>query len=127
MRLAHGVTRSVLLIGKYAIKTPSIRNGWVHFLHGILSNIEEYNFTVLADHWHLCPVLWKSWGGFAVIMPRCEELTPDEYWEMTINAIKDEDPDYPHQWYGINKIDWKINNFGKLNGRIVLLDYGELT
>lgn len=118
----NGITRAVLLIGPYAIKFPRWRYGWFKYLCGLRSNMTERQFAPLSDEYFLAPTIWAAWGGFMNVQRRCIPLTDDE-WERI---------DVPEselklmEWHGMD-CDFKRDNFGTLDGRIVLLDYGELT
>lgn len=105
----QGVTRVVYLTKKYAIKFPRIFKGWKMFIQGMFSNLSEYECWKCTESEFLCPVLY-SFGGFFIIMPRVTtDLTMDE-----INkALPDEDPGEDRHW----------NNYGRLNGKIVCIDY----
>lgn len=116
IQTASGVTRRVFLIAEHAIKVPRVRYGWDKFLRGLLSNIQEQRFSCMSAQFSLCPTRWSMWGGWLNIQQRCKPLT-DEEW-ATIEHFSD--------WNGFS-CDFKRENFGTLNGRIVLLDYGELT
>lgn len=121
MRLiTKGVTRLVILTQDYAIKIPKPRI-WNHFLRGLLANMEErliweianISDSVLADcKEHLCPVVWCSWGGWILVMKRAEDLEPDEAFEP-IERLKTLCGDH------------KPANYGKIDGKLVMLDYGE--
>lgn len=122
MKTAWGITRRVWLIGPYAIKFPRIRYGWNKFLRGLLSNMTEAVMSPVADEYALAPTLFSIWGGWMNIQRRCEPLT-DEEWD---SIDRDDIPPCDVRW-GDMDCDFKRDNFGTLNGRIVLLDYGELT
>jgi hypothetical protein len=127
-----GVTRNVILIGKYAIKIPSCKS-YRCFLNGILGNEQEAHWSK-AFKWtkKLCPVLWSSWGYSIVIMPRIKVLTDEECnngflqkWLDTnsFNNIdefilieKVEEEKFP--------VEKKSDSFGWLNERLVIIDYG---
>ena len=117
----HGITRTVILTNRYAIKFPTMRYGWSKFLIGLLSNMDEVRFTCLADHFKLCPTLFNVPGGWMNVQPRCQPLTDDEW--STIEHLWEPGAS---NWCGIS-CDFKRDNFGTLNGVIVLLDYGQLT
>lgn len=108
-----GITRIVWLIGPYAIKIPNPRYGWGKFLYGLLSNMTERRFSTVAEKFRLAPVIWSMWGGWLNVQRRCEPIIDEEF-----EALNEDD------WI---PCDFKRENFGKLNGRILLLDYGELT
>ena len=111
----HGATRTVLLIGPYAVKVPSLRHGTRNFLTGMLANMQEATFAKAG--WPVvCPVLFSLPVGLVVILPRCApvESEPDVEWWQTF-TIK---PDYEVP------VEWKRDSLGVLDGRIVAVDYG---
>lgn len=120
----NGITRAVLLIGPYAIKFPRWRYGWFKYLCGLRSNMIEWQFRDMADEYHLAPTIWHIPGGFMNVQRRCEPLSYEEWL-----AICCDNYCHPmdHEWYGMQSIDFKHDNFGTIDGRVVLLDYGELT
>lgn len=119
---ARGVTREVILVGRWAIKFPTFRS-WRMFLWGLLSNMQEVTWgkamkveSGAKQYWseRLCPVLWSLPGGWLVVMRRVERV-------CTENAEVDYD-----NFKGLPG-DHKPENFGWLDGRVVMLDYGSLT
>lgn len=110
-----GTTRLVILIGKWAVKLPAFHRGWALTLRGLLANMQEASFTCLADEMRLCPVVFSLPGGWLSVQRRCEPLT-DCQWS-SISGITD------RSWHGMH-CDFKRPNFGALDGRVVLLDYG---
>jgi hypothetical protein len=120
--VTRGSFRIVLLIGDLAIKVPTPFKGWYNFVSGLLNNIKE------AMVWHrvinderrnshlLCPVVWSSWGAWIIAMRRADKLSVDEY----------EAQDAISQHYKIFPGDDGPHNYGKLDGRIVKIDYGSL-
>lgn len=117
-----GVTRTVLLVGRYAIKVPRLRYGWSKLLYGLLSNMTEARFTPLADQFRLCPTVFSIPGGFLNVQRRCAPLSDDQ-WEAT--RLNDDDVHGRGDWQGM-ACDFKRDNFGVLDGRVVLLDFGEI-
>jgi len=114
-RLAYGCTRTVLLIGNFAFKFPSVFE-WRLFLLGLLANMQERLFwTMCSDK--LCPVVWSIPCGLLVVMRRAKELTEDEWAEFDVESWL-KDGDYPVP------AEPKIDSFGWLDGRIVAVDYG---
>lgn len=123
-RITHGIMRTVYLTRRYAIKIPSPRFGWRMFIRGLSANLGEREYWrrwegdtsfVVEDRTYsgmLCPVLWSSWGGWVIVMPRVEILTEEEYREdvggPVLTAFHDS----------------KADNFGWLDGRVVCVDYG---
>jgi hypothetical protein len=107
-----GVTRMVFLIGNYAIKIPRLNYGWEKFIAGIYSNLSEYDCWRWTKCEYLCPVLF-SFGGFILVMPKVDVFPETEdAWSEIDKAIPMDDRD-----------DHKPNNYGRLNGKIVCIDY----
>lgn len=116
MQICHGITRTVILTRRYAIKMPSLRGHSVGgirgrlagFAHGILANQSEYQWHDY-EGWagRVAPVL-RSWcGGLVQIYPRCQPLAGTETF-----PVLDPEPG-----------DVKPDNFGLLDGRVVRIDY----
>ncbi len=117
-----GVTRTVILIGAYAVKVPSLRG--VHpggprgrlagVARGLLANISEH---IWHDYepWrgHVAPVLHSWLFGLVQVYPRCQPLDLDDD-DAGRAQLPELDPDPG---------DLKVANFGLLDGRIVRLDY----
>ena len=104
----EGITRHVILTKKYAIKFPRLNYGWYKFISGILCNLSE-SATWKACHYEkLCPILW-SWGGFIIIMPKVEM-------NCSVDEIKSEIEIHEYD-------DFHEGNYGRLNGKIVQIDY----
>lgn len=122
----RGITRTVIITRRYAIKIPSFRtygDGFAGMLwsvcRGILANQSE------AMWWKhsppdtpLCPVL-RSWLGCLInVYPRCRpfEVSAERELEM-----------HNREWFPVEMdpqaSDNKPENYGWLNGRVVLLDY----
>lgn len=120
MKIKRGTTRTVFLIGKYAIKIAcfwSVMRGrkWKIFLQGILANIDEKFWWKCAyKREKLCPVIWKSPLGVILIMKRAKSLSESEYDKSAFDFMFENLP-----------LDNKIANFGKIDGKIVLVDYAD--
>lgn len=70
-----GTTRWVFLIGKYAIKIPSL-SSWKQFLKGLLANMQEREFSRMdKSSWHynlIADVYYCDFLGFLLIMERAD-------------------------------------------------------
>lgn len=117
MKTEYGCTRWVFLVGKYAVKIPQIKYTWRHFLQGLLCNMQEVLFYSTKDE-RLCPILWHIPGGWMVVMKRCKPLTDTEF-----NNIDMANTFWNNTPYKI-PVEYKIDSFGKLDGKIVAVDYG---
>lgn len=114
MRIKRGITRTVWLIGPWAIKFPTMRYAGTFFFRGCGANLEEA--WKWKDHqgkgWTdtMCPVLWCGWFGLFLIMPRLKPYTgndrPPEYRRCPYTT------DHKPENYGIDK-----------RGNVVCVDY----
>lgn len=120
----RGATRTVLLIGRWAVKVPSLRGvgaavGDVRvrhrvnsFCHGILANNSEVAWHAFgAWSGRVAPVLHSWLGGIVNIYPRCDPAPAD-----ADLFLLDPDP-------GDGALEQKHENYGLLNGRLVRVDY----
>lgn len=118
MKIEKGTTRFVILLGKYAFKFPRIhfkaKNRWPLFLRGLLANMTEKQFSSVHDE-SLCPVVFSMWGGWFNIMLRAEPLSKDEWLNLDFKTI--------FQIVSSDLVENKITSFGKLNNKIVAVDY----
>lgn len=108
----QGITRVVVLIGRYAIKFPRVTRGWSMLIQGIFSNLSEANcwrnncFDGNDGHPGLCPVKF-SFMGFILIMPRVEILSDESELPQAEDLGEDR----------------KAINYGRYMGRVVCVDY----
>lgn len=121
MERRFGTNRTVYLIGKWAIKVPVLSN-WNLFLHGLLANMQEAGFSLLK--WpELCPVLFACRGGWFIVMRRAESLTMGEFEHIDYAEWIKGGRELPKgEW--VIPVENKLDSFGKLDGRIVAVDYG---
>lgn len=112
--IRRGITRTVILTPRHAIKLPSLRRHgkglagmlW-SFSRGISANLSEREWSGYSPA--LCPVRW-SLAGLVNVYPRCEPVTeePDDYYAIA-NML--------------GPMDKKPENLGILDGRMVWVDY----
>jgi hypothetical protein len=121
-----GVTRTVLLTRRYAVKVPSLRGVYpggargrlAGAARGLLANQSEATWSgypTLAGR--VAPVLWSGLLGLVQVYPRCAPLDAEveAAFQAGFDALKPRlDPDPG---------DDKPDNYGLLNGRVVRLDY----
>lgn len=112
----QGITREVFLTRRYAIKIPKLIYGWHKFLCGLLANMQEAAFG--TTNWpELCPVVFSIPGGWLLVMLRVEMLTDAEWATFDVRAFCERgDRTIP--------AEFKRDSFGRLDGRIVAIDYG---
>lgn len=131
-----GITRIVILTKNKAIKIPNFTYSWLHFLRGIIANTQEsdiYKATKACspeDLHLLCPVLWCSWGGWILIMPRVD--TERHYKEVyksaplgNIDCLDEVKIRYKKWFHSGLEGDDKCDNYGYLNNNLVKIDYGQ--
>lgn len=114
MKLKYGTTRVVVLFGKYAIKFPRI-NKWKSFIKGILANLDELMwYKNSPKEWKIkmCPSLFTL-GGLFLISRRAEPVDLNDYQKLDVS------------YFEPLPLDCKIDNFGKFENRIVLIDYAD--
>lgn len=113
----RGVTRTVILTRRYAVKVPSLRGGSLgarsprgvmrSIVWGIDANLSEIEWSGTPG---VCPVLW-SLLGLVNVYRRCAPVTGD---------LADADYDAIGM---LHPGDRKPENLGLLDGRIVWVDY----
>jgi len=127
--VAYGLTRTVFLTAHYAIKVPRLRphgyglTGLLWTLaRGILANQGEADWWSWARHTpdagKFCPVLASHLGGMVNVYRRCEPYqvsaeVETAMFERTFRPL--EITPQPG--------DCKPDNYGWLEGRLVVLDY----
>lgn len=114
----RGVTRTVLLIGRWAIKVPTIRGlgdpkmkgaRCASFARGVLANRSELEWSGTEG---VNPVVW-SWRCVINVYRRAEPV-------IVVDETFDFDAICP-EWKIIG--DRKSENIGLVDGRIVWLDF----
>lgn len=118
----HGVSRWVLLFGRFALKFPSF-SSWDQFLQGLRANMQETRFASwkrAVDSHKLCPILFTVPGGWLNIMPRVRMLAPQAWdaFKLEFDKWKVVDDDFHVP------VERKRSSFGWLDGRVVAIDYG---
>lgn len=113
-KVDRGITRTVLLTGRWAIKVPSLRThgegarGMLWSLcRGVLANLSEIEWSGSPG---TCPV-HRTMAGLINVYPRCMPVTHDP-------------TDREYEAIGLlGPMDRKPRNVGWLNGHLVWLDY----
>lgn len=115
MIFKHGVTRIVLLVGRWAVKVPRPTE-WRLFLRGLLANLQERQWSKCGDE-RLAKVLWADPTGFLLVMERVDPL-PRRFTQRHLDCILAQG-----RFDGL-PLDQHLQNFGFRGRRLVLLDYG---
>ena len=116
MEIHKGVTRIVFIFENIVIKIPNFTHSWYHFIKGLLCNMNEHKtWTSHSRKDLLCPVRWIFPGGWLIIMVKCDPVSCEDYHNM----------DFSDFIYAELHEDMTPYNFGKLNGNIVKIDYGD--
>ncbi len=118
--ISSGVTREVFLTKRYAFKIPKLRYGWKFFLTGLLANMQERTFST-AGWPELCPIVFSIPGGWLNVQRRAASLTPHEWQNFDRDLFEYGSIE---RGYIVPIGDWKAENFGVIDGRIVAVDYG---
>jgi hypothetical protein len=111
LRVARGANRTVVLVGRYALKFPTF-NSWRDFLFGLLNNQTEARVG-RSGRDDVCPVLWADPWGFLVVMPRLPIMTAAGFAALAVT----------HSVWNLS-VERKPCSFGLYDGRVVAVDYG---
>jgi hypothetical protein len=108
-----GTFRHVILAGRLALKLPRLRN----FATGMQCNRwerEMWRTWQPKFRWeNLCPIKFADRFGLVVVMLRARQ-------PVTQQEVEAADPDcYPDI-----DVEWKPENWGRVNDRMVAIDYG---
>jgi len=108
----HGCSRTVFLVRSWAIKMPTCRYGLSKFLLGWYSNRMECDrWSWAMPHECLCPVVGSFLWGFFIVMERADPVEEGELLPMEIEDLR-----------ALSE-DVHAGNVGRLDGRLVLVDY----
>jgi hypothetical protein len=110
-----GSARMAILTKCYAIKIPRIDMG----AEGFRSNSREHRKWAESSAAHLCPILSTLPFGMVIIMPRARPLTDSEFAELSAEYVAEAGQWSPPRLAG----DFKRENFGFYDGKIVRIDY----
>lgn len=116
--ITTGSTRLVILIGNLAIKIPAFHS-WKHFLLGLLSNMQESEFSKCIDMKDkLCPIKFYLPLGLLIAMPRVDVLKENELSDVFLKNFISCNENYAIP------VEIKHDSFGYLNNKLVAIDYG---
>lgn len=118
--IKSGGTRYVWLIGRYAIKIPSLFN-WGSFLNGLLANMQEHRFGKMNNP-SLAKVHISSSLGLFVIMERVQPIRHRGLFFIELKRLVLLSKDLPADFL---LRDGGVRNFGyNSECKLVKLDYG---
>lgn len=132
MRVCRGITRTVLLAGRWAVKVPSLRrygNGLAGLLwsvcRGVLANQSEaewWTHAPVQTRAVLCPVRWSLLGGLVNVYPRCEpyQVTAEQEMAMFHRTWRPIDMDPSPGDEKAANYGWLVDDRGR---RLVRIDY----
>lgn len=117
----NGCTRTVILIGKYAIKIPCLHYNYPMFIEGIRANLNERQYICFQDRAPIAKTFYANRFGLLNIQERVRPVNNRGlfFTELEVLCSKQH---LPRDFY---MDDPKPENFG-YNSRNVLvkLDYG---
>ena len=135
-----GVTRDTFLIGELAFKLPKLTGGWKCFLQGLLANMQERAFAGYSNK--LCPVYYANQFGLLVIMQRAEIITQTDFENIMLTCTPADKQHFSDK-EGLRLLyrdtsrfmmkdsqgnilpgEFKRDSFGRINGELVLVDFG---
>lgn len=111
-----GVTRHVILAGRFAFKFPAIWR-WQTFLWGLLANMQERLFS--KTEWpELAPVVFSDPLGLLLVMRRARVMTDEEFEKFDYYV-------FTHRGDGsVVPVEAKSDSFGWIADQVVAIDYG---
>jgi len=120
--ILRGCTRIVILLGRFAIKIPQIRYGTEFFVNGQFHILRERRFWKTfppKGREYLCPCYFCLPFGLFSVMRRAEHIPDDDpnggdYHNLLVS-------------HGYGGMDSKNDNLGRIDGNLVILDYGDLS
>lgn len=129
----EGITRTVFIFKNIVIKIPNT-SSWRQFLRGLIANIDQKHRWDEAKSWKggkpelLGPVLFCSWGGWFLIMPRIDvEKHIQECYDMYHHGNLDNRRRIEKRYKKWIKAghggDDKCDNYGYYQNRLVKIDY----
>lgn len=118
--MLKGTTRCVYLVGKYAIKTPSIQS-WEQFLQGMLANLQERCWWKETHHKNLARVYYCDCFGLCLIMERANYVICNNPNEFTQKIVAEFFHDCTEA--GL-PVDPRPSNIGVFDEQYKLIDYG---
>lgn len=107
-----GANRTVLLIGAWAIKVPSFRNGVTYFVTGMLANLLERDRWRLSHHPNLAPVYLSLPFGLLNVCKRYRHIPARLLTKVELAQLP------------LIGFDNNGHNAAWEGGRIVAIDYG---
>ena len=111
--MPSGAFRFVVLIGRFAVKLPHVRN----LLLGLRCNRWEREmwrtWRPIFGWENLCPVMFADPLGVIVVMPRAMQ-------PVTFDEVVTATPDY----YPDITSETKLEDFGRVGNKVLALDYG---
>lgn len=119
MKIKIGSSRICILTKNYAFKIPRL-SPYRSFLRGLLANLQEQSFWKYCHYDELCPIVFSLPLGFMNVMYRASELNENDFplVDSFLTNLKIKDYDIPFE-------SDKLSSLGKLNGKIVIVDYGD--
>lgn len=110
--ITSGMSRTVFIIGNYAIKFPSMKNGQSFFVTGMLGNILEKEKWDRSKHPSLMQVYFCFPFGLFTINRAYKKILGRRLTEKELGI------------FPILNIDNTANNIAIEDNNLVLLDYG---
>ncbi|ASK29710.1 hypothetical protein CEY12_06150 [Chryseobacterium sp. T16E-39] len=118
MKISYkGLTRTVILVGRFAFKFPTVQLSHYEFLRGCCDNWKERsNYKYIRKHQkehleNISPSYFCFLFGLLQIQARCEEFESEPSKEQK------------EFFFHYCKNDCKKDNLGWYNGKVVCLDY----
>lgn len=118
----NGVTRTVILIGRYAIKLPCVHHNYAMFIEGIRSNLAEGRFVGYDPQAPIAKTLYSNRFGLLNIQERVRPVShKNKMFRLALVELAS--GEFFHRDFILD--DPKKDNFGyNSQNKLVKIDYG---
>ncbi|EBF1314447.1 hypothetical protein DEG99_01935 [Salmonella enterica] len=117
----NGVTRTVILIGKYALKFPAIHHNYSMFIEGIRANLNEGRFVGFDCRAPIARTLYSNKFGLLNVQERARTIRHAGLFRLALCEMCMKS-DFFNKDFLMD--DPKPENFGYSSTGLVKLDYG---
>lgn len=117
----NGVTRTVFLVGKYAVKIPCVHRTYAMFIEGIRSNLAEGRFVGYEPQAPIARTLYSNRFGLLNIQERVRPVSgKNKLFRIALVELS------ACEFFNRDFImdDPKPDNFGYKQNKLVKIDYG---
>ncbi|EDQ2390356.1 hypothetical protein RU50_001275 [Salmonella enterica subsp. enterica] len=117
----NGVTRTVILVGRYAVKFPAFHYGYAMFIEGIRANLNEGRFVGFDSRAPIARTFYSNKFGLLNIQERVRSVRHTGFFRLALCEMCKKSDFFKEDFL---MDDPKPENFGYSSTGLVKLDYG---